>query len=65
MQSTEPDSSRRHSGVVDVSQFWQTGCVKMELWSVNDAAMVAMQTVKLGVSTINDSDKDSHGHDKI
>lgn len=25
LQSTEPDSSRRHSGVVLVVQFWQTG----------------------------------------
>lgn len=27
LQSTEPNSSRRHNGVVDVPQFWQTGCV--------------------------------------
>lgn len=26
LQSTAPDSSRRHSGVVLVVQFWQTGC---------------------------------------
>jgi len=44
LQSTEPDSSRRHSGVVDVSQFWQTGCVYGELWSVNDAAMIERRT---------------------
>ena len=25
LQSTDPDSSRRHNGVVDVPQFWQTG----------------------------------------
>lgn len=27
LQRTEPNSSRRHNGVVDVPQFWQTGCV--------------------------------------
>lgn len=26
LQSTEPTSSLRHSGVVEVPQFWQTGC---------------------------------------
>jgi hypothetical protein len=26
LQRTEPDSSRRHKGVVLVEQFWQTGC---------------------------------------
>ena len=26
LQSTDPASSRRHSGVVEVVQFWQTGC---------------------------------------
>ena len=25
LHSTAPDSSRRHSGVVEVVQFWQTG----------------------------------------
>jgi hypothetical protein len=27
LQRTEPNSSRRHSGVVEVLQFWQVGCV--------------------------------------
>lgn len=27
LQRTEPISSRRHSGVVDVAQFWHVGCV--------------------------------------
>ena len=26
LQSTEPNSSRRHNGVVEVLQFWQVGC---------------------------------------
>jgi hypothetical protein len=26
LQRTEPNSSRRHSGVVEVLQFWQVGC---------------------------------------
>ena len=26
LHSTEPNSSRRHSGVVDVVQFWHVGC---------------------------------------
>lgn len=41
LQRTEPASSRRHNGVVDVWQFWHTGCEKGKLWSVpvNEAAM--------------------------
>lgn len=27
LQRTEPNSSRRHNGVVEVAQFWQVGCV--------------------------------------
>jgi hypothetical protein len=26
LQRTEPSSSLRHKGVVEVPQFWQTGC---------------------------------------
>ncbi len=31
LHSTAPISSRRHSGVVDVAQFWHTGCVVSRL----------------------------------
>lgn len=27
LHKTEPNSSRRHNGVVEVLQFWQVGCV--------------------------------------
>lgn len=38
LQRTWPDSSRRHSGVVEVPQFWQVGCVVSRSW----LAMVAI-----------------------
>lgn len=38
LQRTAPVSSRRHSGVVCVVQFWQVGCVAARSW----LAMVAM-----------------------
>ena len=41
LQRTEPISSRRQSGVVEVVQFWQVGCVV----SRSLAAMVAMIVV--------------------
>jgi len=31
LQRTEPDSSRRQRGVVEVVQFWQTGCSSLSL----------------------------------
>ncbi len=40
LQSTAPVSSRRHSGVVCVVQFWQVGCVVVRSW----LAMVAMSS---------------------
>jgi hypothetical protein len=42
LQRTEPDSSLRHKGVVEVPQFWQTGCNWGRLSSVNVLAMVEM-----------------------
>ncbi len=41
LQRTAPVSSRRHSGVVWVVQFWQVGCVAARSW----LAMVAMMLV--------------------
>lgn len=41
LQSTEPISSRRQRGVVDVVQFWQVGCVV----SRSLAAIVAMMVM--------------------
>ncbi len=49
LQSTEPASSLLHSGVVEVWQFWQTGCVKGEVWSVRDAAIAICSTKVAGV----------------
>ncbi len=53
LQRTEPASSRRHSGVVEVWQFWQTGCVKGGLWSalVNEAAMAAAIAIAIDKGT--------------
>ncbi len=42
LQRTAPVSSRRHSGVVCVVQFWQVGCVAARSW----LAMVAMMLVQ-------------------
>ena len=47
LQRTAPDSSLLHSGVVDVWQFWQTGCVKGEVWSVREAAMMRQMELNL------------------
>lgn len=41
LQSTEPISSRRHRGVVEVVQFWHTGCNRPRSLSVN-VAMVCI-----------------------
>jgi hypothetical protein len=38
LQRTDPISSRRHRGVVEVAQFWHVGCVSSRL----SLAMVAM-----------------------
>ncbi len=56
LHSTEPDSSRRHSGVVEVWQFWQTGCVRGTPGSVDAIEMEAIARLlgekKLRVSAI-------------
>ena len=40
LQRTEPSSSLRQRGVVDVPQFWQTGCSWGGFWSVTVVAIV-------------------------
>jgi len=40
LHNTEPSSSLRHRGVVEVPQFWQTGCNWGRLSSVNVVAIV-------------------------
>ena len=37
LQRTEPSSSRRHRGVVEVPQFWQTGCRLPRSWLAKEA----------------------------
>ena len=37
LQRTEPSSSRRHRGVVEVPQFWHTGCRLPRSWLAKDA----------------------------
>jgi len=44
LQSTAPVSSRRHSGVVEVVQFWQIGCETSRL-----AIVVAILRVEIEV----------------
>ena len=39
LQSTDPISSRRHSGVVEVVQFWHTGWRFPRRWSANEAML--------------------------
>ena len=37
LQRTEPSSSRRHRGVVEVPQFWHTGCRFPRSWLAKEA----------------------------
>lgn len=53
LQRTEPSSSRRHNGVVEVVQLWQTGCRWARSASVMvDAIMARVEGVVLVEATV-------------